>query len=140
MVGPAGVVVANAAGWTGPGRTVLGRAPAGGLARVDLVDEGAGPRGPPRWCRRRCVRPSRPSPAWCTPGRCGPSRSDVDAWYLTGLDARTGELRFAARAGTGPAYAGRRGGVLLGADAAATVATAGGLVRVADRFPTLAAD
>ena len=28
----------------------------------------------------------------------------------------------------------------LGADAAATVATAGGLVRVVDRFPTLAED
>ena len=137
VVGPAGVVVANAAGWTGPGRTVLGRAPAGGLARVDLVDGG---------CRTtwtsEVVSPSvRPavSPvtglvhAWAV----RPSWWGVDAWYLTGLDARTGELRFAARAGTGPAYAGRRGGVLLGADAAATVATAGGLVRVADRFPTL---
>lgn len=134
----AGVVVANAAGWTGPGRTLLGRAPAGGLARVDLGDGE---------CRTTwtsdVVAPSvRPavSPvtglvhAWTV----RPSRWGVDAWYLTGLDARTGELRYAARAGTGPAYAGRRGGVLLGMDAAATVATAGGLVRVVDRFPTLA--
>lgn len=136
----AGVVVANAAGWTGPRSTLLGRAPAGGLARVDLVDG----RCRTTWTSD-VVSPSvRPavSPvsglvhAWAV----RPSWWGVDAWYLTGLDARTGELRFAARAGTGPAYAGRRGGVLLGADAAATVATAGGLVRVVDRFPTLAAD
>lgn len=136
----AGVVVANAAGWTGPRSTLLGRAPAGGLARIDLVDG----RCRTTWTSD-VVSPSvRPavSPvsglvhAWAV----RPSWWGVDAWYLTGLDARTGELRFAARAGTGPAYAGRRGGVHLGADAAATVATVGGLVRVVDRFPTLAED
>lgn len=131
----AGVVVANAAGWTGPARTLLGRAPEGGLARVDLVDGEC----VTTWTADVVAPSVRPavSPvtglvhAWAV----RPSWWGVDAWYLTGLDARTGELRFGARAGTGPAFAGRRGGVHLGADSAATVATAGGLVRVSDRFP-----
>ncbi len=135
VVGPASVVVANAAGWDGPARTVLGRAPAGGVSRVDLVDGG---------CRTTwtadVAAPSVPpvlSPStglvysWTT----RPSWWGVSAWRLTALEARTGRVAFAARAGLGAAWSGRRGGLLLGADGAAYVATVGGLVRVADRAP-----
>ncbi len=134
-VGDAAVVVAGSAGWNGPLSALLGRPPAGGLARVDLVDGACGT----TWTADVVAPSVAPtvSPvtglvyAWAVrPGWWG-----VDAWYLVGVDARTGALRFGARAGTGPALAGTRGGVHLGADAAATVATAGGLVRVVDRFP-----
>ncbi len=135
-VGPAAVVVANAAGWDAPTRTLLGRAPTGGLARVDLVDGE---------CRTTwtadVVAPSVPSTlspqtglvyAWATRH----SWWGVSAWWLTAIEASTGRVRYAARAGIGTAWSGRRGGLHLGADGAAYLSVVGGLARVADRAVT----
>lgn len=127
-----GVVVANTHGYTGPLRTLLGRVPAGGLARVDVVG-------------RECV------PAW-TSEVVAPSSTPVlsleaglvyaatkrkswlgvDAWYLTALDARTGRTAFSVRTGRGLLYDDHRSAVALGPDGAAYVATLAGLVRVRD--------
>lgn len=127
-----GVVVANTHGYDGVLRTVLGRVPTGGLARVDVVG-------------RECV------PAW-TSEVVSPSATPavspqtgllyswtkrrswwgVDAWYLTALDVRTGRPAFSVRTGRGPLLDNHWSEVALGPDGAAYVATLGGLVRVRD--------
>jgi hypothetical protein len=127
-----GVVVANTHGYDGPLRTLLGRVPAGGLARVDVVG-------------RECV------PAWTSPA-VAPSATPavapasgllyawtkrrswwgVDAWYLSALDVRTGRPAFSVRTGRSPLHDTHRSALTLGPDGAAYAATLAGLVRVRD--------
>lgn len=127
-----GVVVANTHGYDGPLRTLLGRVPAGGLARVDVVG-------------RECV------PAWTSPA-VAPSATPalapasgllyawtkrrswwgVDAWYLAALDVRTGRPAFSVRTGRSPLHDTHRSALALGPDGAAYAATLAGLVRVRD--------
>ena len=57
----------------------------------------------------------------------------VSAWYLTAIDARTGETAFSVRTGTGTLFNNHYSAVTLGPDGSAYVATLGGMVRVRDR-------
>ncbi|MGI9085077.1 MAG: hypothetical protein ACR2FE_07265 [Aeromicrobium sp.] len=56
----------------------------------------------------------------------------ADAWFLTALDFRTGELVFKQRYGTGFGHNVNYVPISLGPDGAAYVGVLGGLVRVAD--------
>jgi len=62
-----------------------------------------------------------------------PSWWGVSAWYLTAIDARTGETAFSVRTGTGTLFNNHYSAVTLGPDGSAYVATLGGMVRVRDQ-------
>lgn len=127
-----GVVVANTHGYDGVLRTVLGRVPTGGLARVDVV----GRECVPAWTSE-VVSPSATPAVSAQAGLLytwtkRKSWWGVDAWYLTALDVRTGRPAFSVRTGRGPLHDNHWSEVALGPDGAAYVATLGGLVRVRD--------
>jgi hypothetical protein len=60
-------------------------------------------------------------------------KDEVDAWYLTALDFRTGKTVFKKLAGTGLGFNNNYAPVTLGPDGAAYVGALGGLVRLSDR-------
>ena len=62
-----------------------------------------------------------------------PSCWGVSAWYLTAIDARTGETAFSVRTGPGLLFNNHYAAVTLGPDGSAYVATLAGMVRVRDR-------
>jgi hypothetical protein len=132
-VGPAGVVVENNAGYSGPQSTLLGMTTPGGLARVDLVDG----RCKVAWTADVDV----PSSAVAVSLRTGlvyaitkrSSIAGVSAWYLSGIDAATGRVMFGVRIGLGLLANGDHSTVTLAPDGSAYAATLGGLVRVRDR-------
>ena len=134
-VARAGVVVTNTHGYDSPWRTVLGRRPAGGLARVDVVDGAC----TQTWASAEVVPGAGPVVAAETGVVLAWTKRKswllADAWYLTALDARTGRTAWAVRGGRGVGYDAPGSALLLGADASAYVGTLGGLVRVRDRQP-----
>ena len=134
-VGDASVVVENNYGYRGPWSTMLGRATVGGLARVD-ADPATG-ECTVGW-RSDEVAPTSVAKVSLATGlvyayTTRPSWWGVSAWYLTALDARTGETVFSVRTGTGTLSNNHYSAVTLGPDGAAYVATLGGMVRVRDR-------
>jgi hypothetical protein len=133
-VGAAGVVVENNHGYSSPLSTVLGRATDPGLARVDVVD------GTCRvtWTNDEVVAPTSVAKVSLANGLvyAYTKRSSwwgVGAWYLTALDARTGQHVFSVRTGTGTLMNNHYAAITLAPDGSAYVATLGGMVRVHDR-------
>jgi hypothetical protein len=61
-----------------------------------------------------------------------PPGASTAPWYLTGLDFRTGQVRFAALAGRGLGFNNNYAPVTLGPDGTAYVGVMGGLVRMSD--------
>jgi hypothetical protein len=125
------VLVVNTAGYRSPRSTLLGRAGAPGVSRVDLVgcrvawtQELSVPSSTPALSRRDGL-------AYVYAKR--PSWAGVSAWYLDALDVRTGRLAWGVRAGTGGWFGNDHAPVVLGPGPAAYVATLAGLVRVTDR-------
>jgi hypothetical protein len=134
-VGDASVVVENNYGYQGPWSTTAGRAPTGGLARVD-ADPATG-ECTVGW-RSDEVAPTSVAKVSLATGlvyayTTRPSWWGVSAWYLTAIDARTGETAFSVRTGTGTLFNNHYAAVTLGRDGSAYVATLGGMVRVRDR-------
>ncbi len=133
-VGDASVVVENNYGYSAPWSTVLGRAPAGGLARVD-ADPATG-ECTVAW-RSAEVAPTSVAKVSLATGLvyAYTTRSSlwgVSAWYLTAIDARTGATAWSVRTGTGSLFNNHYSAVTLGPDGSAYVATLGGMVRVQD--------
>jgi hypothetical protein len=134
-VGDASVVVENNYGYHAPWTTMAGRATPGGLARVDAdPDTGQCSVG---W-RSDEVAPTSVAKVSLATGLvyAYTTRSSwwgVSAWYLTAIDARTGETAFSVRTGTGTLFNNHYSAVTLGPDGSAYVATLGGMVRVRDR-------
>ncbi len=134
-VGDASVVVENNYGYSGPWSTMAGRATVGGLARVD-ADPSTGECSV-GW-RSAEVAPTSVAKVSLATGlvyayTTRPSWWGVSAWYLTALDARTGETAFSVRTGTGTLFNNHYSAVTLAPDGSAYVATLGGMVRVRDR-------
>jgi hypothetical protein len=134
-VGDASVVVENNYGYKAPWTTLLGRATPGGLARVD-ADPATG-RCTVGW-RSDEDAPTSVAKVSLATGlvyayTTRPSWWGVSAWYLTAIDARTGETAFSVRTGTGALFNNHYSAVTLGPDGSAYVATLGGMVRVKDR-------
>lgn len=134
-VGQASVVVENNYGYRGPWSTMVGRAPVGGLARVD-ADPATG-ECTVGWQSDE-VAPTSVAKVSLATGlvyayTTRPSWWGVSAWYLTAIDARTGETAFSVRTGTGTLFNNHYSAVTLAPDGSAYVATLGGMVRVRDR-------
>jgi hypothetical protein len=133
-VGEASVVVENNYGYRGPWSTMAGRAIVGGLARVDAdPDTGECSVG---WTSNE-VAPTSVAKVSLATGliyayTTRRSWWGVSAWYLTALDARTGETAFSVRTGTGTLFNNHYSAVTLAPDGSAYVATLGGMVRVRD--------
>ena len=119
---------------TAPWSTMAGRATTGGLARVDAdPDTGECTVG---W-RSDEVAPTSVAKVSLATGlvyayTTRASWWGVSAWYLTAIDARTGETAFSVRTGTGTLFNNHYSAVTLGPDGSAYVATLGGMVRVRD--------
>ena len=134
-VGDSSVVVENNYGYTAPWTTMAGRATPGGLARVDAdPDTGECSVG---W-RSDEVAPTSVAKVSLATGlvyayTTRASWWGVSAWYLTAIDARTGETAFSVRTGTGTLFNNHYSAVTLGPDGSAYVPTLGGMVRVRDR-------
>ena len=134
-VGDTSVVVENNYGYTAPWTTMAGRATPGGLARVDAdPDTGECSVG---W-RSDEVAPTSVAKVSLATGlvyayTTRTSWWGVSAWYLTAIDARTGETAFSVRTGTGTLFNNHYSAVTLGPDGSAYVPTLGGMVRVRDR-------
>ncbi|MDX6374984.1 MAG: hypothetical protein QOD98_3972 [Nocardioidaceae bacterium] len=134
-VGDASVVVENNYGYRAPWTTMVGRATAGGLARVDAdPDTGECSVG---W-RSDEIAPTSVAKVSLATGlvyayTTRKSWWGVSAWYLTAIDARTGETAFSVRTGTGTLFNNHYSAVTLGPDGSAYVGTLGGMVRVKDR-------
>ena len=128
-----GVVVQNTTGSDGRFSAVLGRTPAGGLARVDVVDSGC----TTVWSSD-AVAPSSVSKLSQRTGLlyAYTKRSSwwgAAAWYLAALDARTGRTVFAVRSGLGMLLDSRGAPLTITRDGAVYVGTVAGLVRIRDR-------
>lgn len=132
-VGSGSVVVRNSAGDTGRRSTLLGRAPSGGLARVDVTDGECAI----TWTNPEVASGSVPKLSlatgllYATTKR--PNLWGVNAWYLTAIDARTGRRIWSVRTGIGTLFDPHGSSILIGPEAAAYLATTAGLVRVRDR-------
>ena len=132
-----GVVVSNTHGYAGPSRTLLGRGTSGGLARVDVPADRSTDECPVRWTSD-VVAPSGAPRVSLGTGLVyaytkRPTWWGVSAWYLTGVDVRTGRAMFAVRTGTGLLLDDDRAALTLAPDGTAYVATLGGMVSVHDR-------
>ena len=68
-------------------------------------------------------------PDWSTPTRPGPAGGASTRWYLTAIDARTGETAFSVRTGTGTMSNNHYAAVTLAPDGSAYIATLAGIVR-----------
>jgi hypothetical protein len=133
-VGDASVVVENNYGYKAPWTTMVGRATPGGLARVD-ADPTTG-ECTVGW-ESDAVAPTSVAKVSLATGlvyayTTRPSWWGVSAWYLTAIDARTGETAFSVRTGTGTLFNNHYSAVTLAPDGSAYVATLGGMVRVKD--------
>jgi hypothetical protein len=133
-VGDASVVVENNYGYEAPWTTMAGRATPGGLARVD-ADPATG-KCSVGWHSDE-VAPTSVAKVSLATGlvyayTTRASWWGVSAWYLTAIDARTGETAFSVRTGTGTLFNNHYSAVTLGADGSAYIPTLGGMVRVKD--------
>lgn len=133
-----GVVVENNAGYSGPWRTLLGRATPGGFARVDLVPDGEGGRTCETVWTSEVSAPTSVAKLSLATGLLyayekRSSRWGAAAWYLVAIDARTGRTAYRVRTGLGALFNNHYSAVTLAPDGSAYVATLAGMVRVRDR-------
>lgn len=134
------IIAENNHGYTGPAAVQAGRSTQPGLARIDLHPSGRGCRL--AWTSAETAPTLVPKVSAATGllyTYTKPPREDgVDAWYLTGIDARTGETRFKVFAGEGLGFNNNYAPVTLGADGTAYVGVLGGLVALRDAEPPAA--
>ena len=95
-----------------------------------------GPLDQRRWWPRRAAPGSRWATGLVYAYTKRPTWWGVSAWYLTGIDVRTGRAMFAVRTGTGVLLNDDRAALTLAPDGTAYVATLGGMVSVHDRRPS----
>jgi hypothetical protein len=128
------LIVENNFGYSGPAATNGGGVTEPGLERVRIKRSGHG-------CRRVWSSEERaPSVVPKVSLRAGlvytytkPQRDDdVDAWYFTAIDYRTGRTVYKRLAGTGLGYNNNYAPVTIGPDGAAYVGVLGGLVSLRD--------
>ncbi|GAB3247081.1 hypothetical protein [Nocardioides dilutus] len=137
-VGEASVVVENNYGYDSPLTTTLGRATPGGLARVDAVPaDGTGGRECQVAWTSEEIAPTSVAKASLVNGlvyayTTRSSRWGVQAWYVTAIDAATGNTAFSVRTGTGSMFNNHYSAVTLAPDGSLYVATLAGMVRLRD--------
>lgn len=128
-----GVVVENNHGYSSTRSTMLGFGATGGLARVDHHEGEC----TVVWTNQEVASSAVPVASWANglvyAWTKRSTRWGVAGWYLTAIDARSGETSFAVRAGTGSLFASDRAGLVVSPDSEVFVGTVAGLVRVRDR-------
>ena len=134
VAGKRSLIAENNYGYTGPAATEQGGTTTPGIERVDVDRDGSG-------CHRVWLSKVRaPSVVPKLSLRAGlvytytkPKRADnVDAWYFTALDFKTGKVVYERLAGTGLGYNNNYAPVTLARDGTAYVGVLGGVVRLAD--------
>ena len=135
------MVVENNHGYSGPTATQDGRSTSPGIERVDIERDGSGCRTVWKSGERA---PSVVPKLSLANGLVytytkDPHPEDIDAWYLTALDFRTGRTVFKRLSGEGLGHNNNYAPITLGPDGAAYVGVLGGLVLLRDRVPPNAA-
>ena len=135
-VGDASIVVENNYGYEGPLTTTLGRATTGGLARVDAVGSGDERECQVAWTSDE-IAPTSVAKVSLENGlvyayTTRSSRWGVQAWYVTAIDAATGETAFSVRTGTGSMFNNHYAAVTLAPNGSLYIATLAGMVRLRD--------
>jgi hypothetical protein len=127
------VIVENNYGYSGPTATEQGGSTSRGLARVSF----SGGRCTTVWTskeRAPSVVPKASLSTGLVYTYTKPPRADqIDPWYFTALDYRTGKTVFKRLAGTGLGYNNNYAPITIGPDGSAYVGALGGLVRLRDR-------
>ncbi len=128
------LIVENNYGYTGPAATEQGGVTTPGIERVDV---GRGGHGCHRVWRSEVRAPSVVPKLSLRAGLVytytKPKRADnVDAWYFTALDFRTGRVVYERLAGTGLGYNNNYAPVTVAPDGTAYLGVLGGVVRLAD--------
>ncbi len=132
-VASAGVVVRNSAGDSGRASTIMGRAPAGGLARVEVIDGDC----ETIWTNPEVTSGSAAKLSLATGLLYATTKRQniwgVNAWYFTAVDARTGQRIWSVRTGIGLMFDPHGSTILIGPEASAYVASGAGVIRIRDR-------
>lgn len=128
-------IVENNYGYTGPTSTTQGATTEPGITRVDLDPDGTGCEKV--WTSKERV-PSVVPKLSLANGLVyvyskDPGPEEIDAWYFTAIDFRTGRTVYKRLAGTGLGYNNNYAPVSLGPDGAGYVGALGGLVQLRDR-------
>jgi hypothetical protein len=127
-------IIENNYGYGGPTSTILGKTTTPGFARVVLTRDG---------CRvawtNDAIAPSSVAKASLGNGLLYAytkpklaKANQVDAWYFTAIDIRTGRVVWSRLTGTGIQWNNHYAAIYLGPDGTAYVATLAGLVRISD--------
>lgn len=128
------LVVENNYGYENPTSLLLGRSVVGGATRIDVRPDGSG--CDTVW--ESAVRSPSTVPKLSTANGLlyfyekEPNALGIDAWYLTAVDFRTGERRWRALTGTGPAYDNNWAPITIGPDGTAYAGVFNGIVAVRD--------
>ena len=135
-VGEASIVVENNYGYDSPLTTTLGRATPGGFARVDAVGSGDDRTCEVAWTSDE-IAPTSVAKVSLENGlvyayTTRSSRWGVQAWYVTAIDAATGDTAFSVRTGTGSMFNNHYAAVTLAPDGSLYVPTLAGMVRLQD--------
>jgi hypothetical protein len=127
------LIVENNYGYEGPAATEQGGSTTPGLARVDF----AGGTCRTVWTSKERAPSVVPKASLATglvyTYTKPPREDEIDPWYLTALDYRTGKTVFKRLAGTGLGYNNNYAPVTIGPDGSAYVGALGGLVKLRDR-------
>jgi hypothetical protein len=130
------VVVENNYGYDHPLSTLGGRGMPGGFARVDAVPSGSGYACEVTWTNE-VIAPSTVPKLSLETGliytyAIRPTRWGMQTWYVTAMDARTGEEVFSVRTGTGLAHNNHGAPVTIAPDGTLYVPTLTGMTRLRD--------
>ncbi|WP_275465667.1 hypothetical protein [Streptomyces noursei] len=129
-----GFSVENDYGYTSLKDTQQGRSTPGGITKVEVDPDGRG-------CHVAWTSPEQSPTVVTKLSRANgilyaytkpANAQSADAWYLTGIDWRTGRTRFRIPTGTGDAVNNNWSPITLGPDGSAYVSTYGGILRVHD--------
>lgn len=135
-VGEASVVVENNYGNNHPLSPALGRGFPGGFARVDAVGTGSDRTCEIAWTSDEIGPSTVPKVSLATglvySYTVRPNRWGVQAWYVTAMEAATGETAFSVRVGTGTMFNDHGAPVTLSPDGSLYVPTLAGMVRLRD--------
>jgi hypothetical protein len=126
------LVVENNYGYSGPAATEQGDSTTPGLARVTF----SGGKCRTVWTSKERAPSVVPKASLATglvyTYTKPPREDEIDPWYLTALDYRTGKTVFKRLAGTGLGYNNNYAPVTIGPDGSAYVGALGGLVKLRD--------
>ena len=112
---------------------MLGKSTTPGMARVMIDPDGCHV----AWTNNDVIAPSSVAKASLGNGLVyaytKPVRKDlIDAWYITAIDIRTGDIAWSRLTGTGIQWNNHYAAIYLGPDGTLYVATVAGLIRLSD--------